>query len=189
MKHAKVLTDAELKGLLAVIANDRHSERNRIALMLSHLAGLRVGEIAALSVRDIVDGEGHARDQLRLNSFQTKGGFARTVFMNRQLQREIRRYLDSLPALPDPESALLLSQKGGPFSPNTLCQLFGELFRKAGIDGASSHSGRRSFITKLAHSGISTKVIMELAGHKHLNTTQKYIEVNDEMNRAAVEVL
>ena len=49
-----------------------------------------------------------------------------------------------------------------------LCQLFGELYRKAGIKGASSHSGRRGFITKLAHSGISSKVIMELAGHKDL---------------------
>ena len=47
----------------------------------------------------------------------------------------------------------------------------------------------RSFITKLAHSGVSTKVIMELAGHKHLGTTQRYIEVNDEMKRAAVEIV
>ena len=73
--------------------------------------------------------------------------------------------------------------------PLTLCQLFGDLYRRAGIDGASSHSGRRGFITKLAHSGISAKVIMELAGHKHLTTTQRYIEVNDEMKRAAVEIL
>ena len=81
-------------------------------------------------------------------------------------------------------------QKRAAFSANTLCQLFGELYRRrAGIDGASSHSGRRSFITKLAHAGISAKVIMELAGHKHLGTTQRYIEVNDEMKRAAVEVL
>ena len=44
-------------------------------------------------------------------------------------------------------------------------------------------------MTKLAHSGISSKVIMELAGHKHLSTTQQYIYVNDEMKRAAVEVV
>ncbi len=75
MKQAKVLTDAELKRLLAVAANNRHSERNRIALMLSHLAGLRVGEIAALSVDDVVDGEGYVRDRLRLKPSQTKGGF------------------------------------------------------------------------------------------------------------------
>ena len=57
MKQAKVLTEAEQKRLLAVIANERHSERNRLAVMLSHLAGLRVGEIASLRISDVVDGE------------------------------------------------------------------------------------------------------------------------------------
>ncbi|OAN53059.1 integrase [Paramagnetospirillum marisnigri] len=57
------------------------------------------------------------------------------------------------------------------------------------MDGASSHSGRRWFITQLAHSGVSAKVIMTLAGHRHLSTTQRYIEVNDQMMKAAVEVL
>jgi integrase/recombinase XerD len=189
MKQAKVLADAEIKRLLAVIADDRHSARNRLAVMLSHLAGLRVGEIASLKMSDVVNGEKQVRDQLRLSPSQTKGGFARTVFMNRRLQREIGQYLGSLPALPAPMTALLCSQKGGAFSANTLCQLFGEFYRRAGIDGASSHSGRRGFITKLAHGGVSAKVIVELAGHKHLGTTQRYIEVNDEMKRAAVEIL
>jgi integrase/recombinase XerD len=189
MKQAKVLTEAEMKRLLAVVADDRHCSRNRLAIMLSHFAGLRVGEIASLKTSDVVNGEGQVRDQLRLSPSQTKGGISRTVFLNKRLQREIRQYLEGLSALPTAEDALLRSQKGGSFSANTLCQLFGELYRRAGIDGASSHSGRRGFITKLAHSGVSAKVIMELAGHKHLGTTQRYIEVNDEMKRAAVEVL
>jgi integrase/recombinase XerD len=189
MKQAKVLTEAEMKRLLAVVADDRHCGRNRLAVMLSHYAGLRVGEIASLKINDVVNSEWQVRDQLRLSPSQTKGGISRTVFMNRRLQREISQYLGSFPALPEPTTALLRSQKGGAFSANTLCQLFGELYRRAGIDGASSHSGRRGFITKLAHSGVSAKVIMELAGHKHLGTTQRYIEVNDEMKRAAVEIL
>ncbi len=189
MKQAKVLTDAEMRRLLAVIAGNRHSARNRVAVMLSHLVGLRVGEIAALKVGDVVDGEDNVRDQVRLNPLYTKGGIGRTVFINQRLQREIKRYLGTLPGLPGREPPLLKTQKRSAFSANTLCQLFGELYRKAGIDGASSHSGRRSFITKLAHSGVSPKVIMELAGHKHLTTTQRYIEVNDEMKRAAVEVV
>ena len=102
MKQAKVLTVAERKRLLAVIANDRHSERNRLAVMLSFLAGLRVGEIAAPSVGDVVDGEGRVRDQLRLNPAHTKDGVSRTIFMNKRLQREIRRCLDSIPALSAP---------------------------------------------------------------------------------------
>jgi integrase/recombinase XerD len=44
-------------------------------------------------------------------------------------------------------------------------------------------------MTKLAHSGISSKVMMELAEHKHLSTTQRYIEMNDGMKRAAVEAV
>ncbi len=189
MKQAKVLTDAEMKRLLAVIANSRHAERNRLAVMLSHLAGLRVGEIAALTVVDVVDRDGKVREQVRLNPAFTKGGVGRTIFVNKRLEREIAQYLAALPALPAPASPLLRTQKRKAFSANTLCQLFGELYRRAGIDCASSHSGRRQFITKLAHAGISAKVIMELAGHKHLGTTQRYIEVNDEMKRAAVEVL
>ena len=77
----------------------------------------------------------------------------------------------------------------GHFLANTLTQLIGQIYRKAGIDGATSHSGRRWFITKLAHSGVSAKVIMTLAGHKNLSTTQRYIDVNDEMMRAAVAIL
>ncbi len=51
MKQAKVLTDAEMKRLPAVIAGGRHGERNRLVVMLSHFAGLSAGEVAALGVR------------------------------------------------------------------------------------------------------------------------------------------
>ncbi|WP_246687764.1 tyrosine-type recombinase/integrase [Methylorubrum extorquens] len=59
----------------------------------------------------------------------------------------------------------------------------------AGLDGGSSHSGRRWFITRLTHAGISPKAITMLAGHRHLSTTRLYIDVNDEMMFAAGEVL
>ncbi len=189
MKQAKVLTAQELKRLLAVVAAGRHAARNRMAIMLSHYAGLRVGEIASLTLSNVVQEDGAVRSELHLNPSQTKGGVSRTVFMNKLLQREIGAYLSGLHGLPSPNTPLLQTQKRQAFSANTLCQLFGALYRKAGVDGASSHSGRRGFITKLAHSGVSAKVIMELAGHKHLTTTQRYIDVNDEMKRAAVEVL
>jgi integrase/recombinase XerD len=74
-------------------------------------------------------------------------------------------------------------------SANILTQLIKGFYVQAGLDGGSSHSGRRWFIKRLAHAGISSKAIMMLAGHRHLSTTQRYIDVNDEMMRAAVEVL
>jgi integrase/recombinase XerD len=187
MKQAKVLNEGEMKRLFAVIDAGRHAPRNRLAVMLSYLAGLRVGEIAALKVGDVFDGDGKVRDQILLKASYTKGGEARTVFIGSKLAKELTRFRVSLPAL-GANAPLLQTQKGTAFSANTLCQLCATLYRRAGIAGGSSHSGRRSFITKLAHSGVSAKVIMTLAGHKHLSTTQRYIDVNDEMLRKAVEL-
>lgn len=122
MKQARVLTDAEFKRLLAVVAQSRHAGRNRLALMLSHLAGLRVGEIAALVVRDVIDGDGKVREQLRLRAEITKGGHARVVFLN-ELRRGIERYRTDWPVDRDADAPLLVTQKKTAFSPNTLCQL------------------------------------------------------------------
>lgn len=189
MKQAKVLTDPEIKRLTAVVAAGPHPERNGLALSLSHQAGLRVGEIASLTWGDVLTAEGQVRDRIHLKGANTKGGVARTVFLNKRLQRQISQFRSGLQGLSEANRPLIRSQKGKAFSANSLCQLFGQLYRKAGIDGASSHSGRRGFITKLAHSGVSPKVIMELAGHKHLGTTQRYIDVDDDMKQAAVDLL
>lgn len=189
VKQARVLTEQEQKRLLAVVAQGKHAARNRVAFMLSYLAGLRVGEIASLKVEDVYEGAGAVREQIRLSAEITKGGHARVVFVNDRLRKELERYRATLGEVVKSELPLLVTQKRTAFSPNTLCQLMGQLYEQAGLDGATSHSGRRWFITKLAHSGISPKVIMTLAGHKHLTTTQRYIEVNDDLMRAAVDVL
>lgn len=188
LKQARVPTEAEFKRLTAVVSQGRYGARNRMALMLSYLAGLRVGEIASLRWGDLLDGEGKVRDQLRLSAAVTKGGHARVVFLNARLRREIEQFRSSLPSSPR-EQPVLVTQKRAAFSANTLCQLMGGWYDQAGLDGGSSHSGRRWFITRLAHAGISPKAIMMLAGHRHLSTTQRYIDVNDDMMRSAVEAL
>lgn len=189
MKQAKVLTQAEFKRLLAVVDSSRYGARNRLAVMLSFHAGMRVGEIASLIISDVVSNDGAVKDEVRLKPHQTKGGLHRVIFVNRHLKREIGAYMAGLQRLHAADRPLLKTQKGQAFSPNVLCQLFGDLYHKAGIDGASSHSGRRWFITTLAHKGVSAKVIMELAGHKNLATTQRYIDVTDDMKRQAVEMV
>ena len=82
-----------------------------------------------------------------------------------------------------------LTQKRDHFSGNTLCRNFLRLYRQAGLEGASSHSGRRTFIMNLARKGVSFRVLASLAGHRSISTTQAYIEVNDDMKRRAVELV
>jgi integrase/recombinase XerD len=74
------------------------------------------------------------------------------------------------------------------FTANTLTQHFYWLYRKAGITGASSHSGRKTFLTNLANQGVSVFVLASLAGHRSIATTQRYITVNDDVKRRAVEL-
>jgi integrase/recombinase XerD len=83
---------------------------------------------------------------------------------------------------------LNMAQKGGEFCANTLCQMFLNIYRECGLDGASSRSGRRTFITKLAGNGVSVRVLATLAGQTSISTTQRYIDVNEEQMRAAVEL-
>ena len=189
MKQARVLADAELKRVLAVIAQGRHAARNRALVLLSHYAGLRAGEIAALAWGDLLEPNGNIARQFRLKAEHTKTNEARTVHVSAKLARELAGYKGCLTQEPKRSAPLVASQKGGAFSSNSLCQLLGRIYADAGIVGASSHSGRRWFITQLAHSGISPKVIMTLAGHRSLATTQRYIEVNDQMLAAAVDGL
>ena len=84
---------------------------------------------------------------------------------------------------------LILSKTGKRFSANGLCQRFLKLYDAAGIDAATSHSGRRTFITTLANKGVNVRVLAELAGHSNISTTQRYIEINDGVLGQAVELI
>jgi integrase/recombinase XerD len=75
------------------------------------------------------------------------------------------------------------------FDANTLCQFFHHLYGAVGIEGASSHSGRRNFATSLSAKGISLRVIMRAMGHKNLATTILYVDASDDMLRNAVELV
>jgi len=63
------------------------------------------------------------------------------------------------------------------------------MYKRAGLDGASSHSGRRTFITTLANKGVGVRVLMALAGHRNMSTTQRYIDLNPEMMKSAANLV
>jgi integrase/recombinase XerD len=186
--QAKTFTPAELDAVLRYVSSRRYALRNRLIILMSFWAGMRVGEIAALRVEDVVDGSGRVKAEVRLDASQTKGSYARTVFLPQKLRDELQHYVDSR-SVRDRNLPLFMTAGGKPFTANVLTQHFFWLYRKAGIEGASSHSGRRSFITTLASKGIGVRVLASLAGHRSIAVTQKYIDVNDDMKRNAVELI
>ncbi len=189
-KQAKTLTQTELRRVLDYIATRKHAVRNRAVLMTTFLSGMRVGEVASLKYSDVVDSSGAIKAEIRLSAKQTKTKEARVVFVSDRLRKELEAYCRCYkPNNPNRKLFYSQKEKSDGFSANTLTQFFHYLYKRVGIEGASSHSGRRTFITNLANKGIGVRVLMSLAGHRSITTTQAYIDVNDDMKRRAVELV
>jgi len=199
MAQAKVLNDREYRKVLLYIAANKYASRNKAMFLTTHLAGLRVGEVAALKISDVLAKDGTIKDEVYLSADQTKGNSGRTVLLPKRLREEMHQYLSGrfglkdLTAinLTDTSYALFINQKNPRrgFTANTLCQYFHHMYKNASIAEGSSHSGRRGFITSLANQGVSVRILMELAGHKSMAVTQRYIDLNPTMMRNAVELM
>lgn len=199
MSQAKVLTEKEIKKVIKVIESKRHSTRNRCMFLLTHGSGMRVGEVASLRICDVLASDGSIKTEVYLSAQQTKGNKGRTVYLSDKMREEISQYLktrfklkDLLPVtMTDTVRALFTNQKDCQrgFSASTACQMFHYWYKEAKIEGASSHSGRRGFITNLANKGVHVRILQELAGHSSIAVTQKYIDVNQDKLRIAVEMI
>jgi integrase/recombinase XerD len=109
------------------------------------------------------------------------------VFVSNALQKLLQQYVDTDCANKALTTALIASQKQSAFSALTLSQLFARIYKQANVVGASSHSGRRTFITTLADNAVNVRVIQALARHSNLNTTMRYIDVTQTKLESAVE--
>jgi integrase/recombinase XerD len=199
MSQARVLTERELRKVLNYCSTQPHSTRNRAMLLCTHMAGMRVGEVAAIRICDVLGADGAVMDEIALAASQTKGNHSRTVLVPKKLQDELTDYLQQrfglkdllAVTLTDTQRALFPTQKNPKrgFTANTLCQLFHKLYKDTHMTGATSHSGRRTFITKLADKGVGVRVLMAIAGHKSLGSTLRYMELNPTVMKAAVELI
>ena len=190
MKQSPVLNETQVRKLLNSTKMTRHSERNRLIVVLSYYVGLRSCEISSLTVGDVLDGDGNVKETVILKSHQTKGNKSNSIYLSDFVRNEISKYFEKHSELKKFRSfKLIRSQKGEGFSSMTIQHLFKNLYRSIGLDDCSSHSGRRTFITTLSERGISVRVIQELARHSDLSTTQRYIDVSVDKLKNAVETV
>ncbi|ALK89162.1 tyrosine-type recombinase/integrase [Limnohabitans sp. 63ED37-2] len=190
MAQAKTLTKEEMTRVLDYINTRRFAQRNRAMMLLTHLAGLRIGEVACLRWSDVTNSDGKIKDEIRLLPDMTKGRHARTVFINSKLKIELQTYADQAKCIDRcyPFFATQKSIKSG-FSANSLSQTIALLYEGAGLEGASSHSGRRTFLTNLANKGTSIHLLKSLAGHRSIQTTALYLYSSPIQLKAVVELV
>lgn len=204
-KQAKTVADGELQALLNLCGETRYPERNRVVVLLSFKAGLRAMEIAKIRRYMVLDNRGLLDTEIHLENRICKKGSGRTIPMaeGTQLHDAVLKMLKTVPGLPS--YPLILSERAmsddwtkandepRPMSPASICYLFYRLYEKLQLLGCSSHSGRRTFITKAARAvqkiDGSLRDVQYLAGHSSLTTTQGYIEINKDVHERLSKLL
>lgn len=185
---AHVLTATELRRLLKKVSELKYAKRDTLLILMSFGLGLRVLELASLKLYHVFNTDWSINENISL--VRTKGNKERMVYLPDPLDdprihhaledylEDRQEYAKNKNLIISHDSTLFLSEKGTSFSNRTLQKRFETLYKLAGIRGASSHSGRRTYATMLIENGIDIKAVSTLMGHASVAMTAQYVENN-----------
>ena len=188
-RQAKILTANQLKLALSAARKTRYPSRDRAMLLLSAKAGLRAAEIAGLTWSMILDASGRLTDEIALADHIAKKGSGRTIPVHPLLRATLIR----LRRESGSKGHVIKSERGQRLGAGAVVNWFRAHYARLGLQGCSSHSGRRTFITlaarRVARAGGSIRDVQMLAGHRSLKHTQAYIETDSLAQRRLVSLL
>ena len=190
-KQAKILSDSDVEKVIRLARCGRYPERDVAMVLLSLKAGLRACEIAGLSWAMLLDANDRLAMAIEVRDGISKRHRGRVVPLNTRLSAALRALYDY--SCPDDTDPVIESERGGPMCPMAVVNWFARLYARAGLKGCSSHSGRRTFITKAARmvhkAGGSLRDVQQLAGHASISMTQRYIEGHAPAKRSLVNLI
>jgi integrase len=189
-KQTKVLSDQHVNQLLSYARTSRYPKRNRVIVLLSVKAGMRAGEIAQLTWPMVLAASGDVANLIEIEDRIAKKRSGRRIPMHTLL----RAALISLLRESGGEGPVARSERGGgAMTPISVVNWFAKAYQALGLDGCSSHSGRRTFITRAARvvhkAGGSLRDVQLLAGHQSITTTQRYIDGDSDAQRKLVALI
>lgn len=187
---ARVLEDGDVRRLLRHVLTQRHPSRNRVIILLSFKAGLRACEISGLTWSMVLTPGLKLAPTIRIANDIAKKGSGRVIPMHKDLRSALKTLKKSTGYSSGP---IILSERGGHMSAGSIVNWFGSVYSDLGLLGCSSHSGRRTFITNaaraLSRTGGSLRDIQELAGHRALSTTERYIQGDRQVQHQLVSLI
>jgi integrase len=188
-KQAKILSEDDLQDLLFYAAATRDPIRNRVIVLLSAKAGLRAGEVAKLTWDMVLEPSGAIGTVIELRDHAAKKRSGRII----PLHADLRDALLSWRSMTGGTGPVVLSERGRAMTPLSVVIWFARAYRAIGLQGCSSHSGRRTFITRAARlvhkAGGSLRDVQLLAGHQSIQTTQRYIDGESDVQRKLVSLI
>jgi integrase len=188
-RQAKVLSEDDVKDLLVYASAGRNPLRNRVIVLLSAKAGLRAGEIASLTWDMVLGPTGAVGSAIELRDHAAKKRCGRLIPMHKELREAMIDWRGMAPAT----GPVVRSERGGAMTSLSIVVWFARAYRAVGLEGCSSHSGRRTFITRAARlvhkAGGSLRDVQLLAGHRSIQTTQRYIDGDTDAQRKLVSLI
>jgi integrase/recombinase XerD len=160
-----------------------------VMVLLSAKAGLRAGEIANLTWDMLVDANDHISGLIELRDAAAKKCSGRSIPVHPELMAALAAWRQAAP----PSNYVVASERGGPMTALSIVVWFNRAFKNIGLQGCSSHSGRRTFVTRAARivhkAGGSLRDVQLLAGHRSIQTTQAYIDGDSDAQRKLVAMI
>jgi tyrosine recombinase XerC len=156
--------------------------RDRAILEMLYSTGMRIGELAAVSLEDV--------DLLgEVVKAKGKGKKERLVPLGRPAVEALRAYLDVRKGFRgsgrDGHRALFRNKNGGRLSDRGVRRIFQKYAREAGLRSeVTPHTLRHSFATHMLNRGADLRSVQELLGHASLTSTQIYAHVTAEKLKA-----
>jgi integrase len=126
---------------------------------------------------------------LELQDYAAKNGGGRRI----PLHPDLHTALSTLRRMTDGVGPIVRSERRAAMTAVSIGNWFAEAYRSLGFEGCSSHSGRRTFITRAARrvheAGGSLRDVQLLAGHKSISMTQRYIDGDSDAQRRLVALI
>lgn len=179
--QAKILSSDEIALLFTT---GLKTSRDRALFGICLYTGTRIAEACSLHTKDVYSIDGSVRPRITIRKGTTKGKIeTRSVPVSDNLRSLLADYSSAKVYLFPGRHGL------GHIHPDSADKILRAAFIELGIEGASTHSFRRTCLTKMHKSGVPLKVIQKISGHKTLAALQKYLDVLDEDLDAAVSTL
>ena len=196
-KQSKTLTTTQIKVMSDYLLNGRNGLRNQTIFLLSVKSGLRAKEISQLQWKEVCNSNGEVDTHINLTNRSSKGLSGRIIPINKDLRKNLIELLDQQQRMYrsfNIDTSFVVQTERSPFTTSQcVVNMFQSWYRRLGLLGCSSHSGRRTFITetskKISLVGGSLRDIQMMVGHKSLQTTQRYIESDSESQRKVVDLI
>jgi len=184
--QAKILTQQEIELLFN---KGLQTARDRTLFGVCLYTACRIAEACSLMVKDIYTNSGTVRSTINFRKANTKGKLqTRTIPVIEDLLRLLtswRSHAGQTYLFPGRHP----SHHWKHLHTNSADRILREAFERTGIEGASTHSFRRTALTQMSNAGIPLRIIQEISGHSNLEQLQRYLEVKPDQVKGAIASL